>query len=73
MESKYSSGRSALVIRNGLKAGGRLTGPCLLLTGLGAGMVKAIIAVTPSETIKTKLINESMQPNPWFSGLIQGT
>lgn len=52
---------------------GRLTGPRSLLAGLGAGMLEAIIAVTPSETIKTKLVNESMQPNPRFSGLIQGT
>ncbi|EGG05482.1 uncharacterized protein MELLADRAFT_36865 [Melampsora larici-populina 98AG31] len=52
---------------------GRLTGPRSLLAGLGAGMLEAIIAVTPSETIKTKLVNESMQPKPRFSGLVQGT
>ncbi|KAI9623025.1 hypothetical protein KEM48_009642 [Puccinia striiformis f. sp. tritici PST-130] len=50
------SGCSALVIGNGLKAGGKLSGPRSLLAGLGAGMCEAIIAVTPSETIKTKLI-----------------
>lgn len=36
-------------------------------------MLEAILAVTPSETIKTKLVNESMRPQPRFSGLIQGT
>lgn len=52
---------------------GKLTGPRSLLAGLGAGMLEAILAVTPSETIKTKLVNESMRPQPRFSGLIQGT
>jgi hypothetical protein len=36
-------------------------------------MFEALIAVTPSETIKTKLVNESMKPNPRFTGLVQGT
>ena len=31
---------------------GKLTGPRSLLAGLGAGMMEAIFAVTPSETIK---------------------
>jgi solute carrier family 25 citrate transporter 1 len=31
---------------------GRLTAPRSMLAGLGAGMMEAIIAVTPSETIK---------------------
>ncbi|CAH7673466.1 tricarboxylate transporter [Phakopsora pachyrhizi] len=52
---------------------GKLTGPRSLLAGLGAGMLEAIIAVTPSETIKTKLVNESLKPNPRFNGLVSGT
>ncbi|MBW0530806.1 hypothetical protein O181_070521 [Austropuccinia psidii MF-1] len=52
---------------------GKLTGPRSLLAGLGAGVFEAIFAVTPSETIKTKLVNESMKPNPRFTGLVQGT
>lgn len=31
---------------------GKLTAPRSMLAGLGAGMMEAIIAVTPSETIK---------------------
>ncbi|CUA73922.1 Tricarboxylate transport protein [Rhizoctonia solani] len=41
--------------------------------GLGAGMMEAIFAVTPSETIKTKLIDDSKLPQPRFRGLIHGT
>ncbi|KAG0145168.1 hypothetical protein CROQUDRAFT_94145 [Cronartium quercuum f. sp. fusiforme G11] len=52
---------------------GKLSGPRSLLAGLGAGMLEAILAVTPSETIKTKLVNESMRAQPRFSGLVQGT
>lgn len=33
-------------------AQGKLTAPRSMLAGLGAGMMEAIIAVTPSETIK---------------------
>ncbi|KAF4611733.1 hypothetical protein D9613_003644 [Agrocybe pediades] len=44
-----------------------------LLAGLGAGMTEAILAVTPSETIKTKLIDDAKRPNPQYRGLIHGT
>jgi len=64
----YDKFKKALVDQDG-----KLTGPRSLLAGLGAGMCEAILAVTPSETIKTKLVNESMQPNPRFTGLVQGT
>lgn len=52
---------------------GKLSPPMSLLAGLGAGMTEAIFAVTPSETIKTKLIDDSKRPNPRFKGLIHGT
>ncbi|KAG8747260.1 hypothetical protein FRC10_001876 [Ceratobasidium sp. 414] len=59
---------------------GRVTAPRSLLAGLGAGMAEAILAVTPSETIKyvcysllTKLIDDSKLPQPRFRGLIHGT
>ncbi|KAH9470727.1 hypothetical protein Pst134EA_004651 [Puccinia striiformis f. sp. tritici] len=64
----YEKFKKALVDQDG-----KLSGPRSLLAGLGAGMCEAIIAVTPSETIKTKLVNESMKSNPRFTGLIQGT
>ncbi|KAL7410051.1 mitochondrial tricarboxylate transporter [Mrakia frigida] len=52
---------------------GKLTAPRSLLAGLGAGMTEAVFAVTPSETIKTKLIEDSRKVKPEFKGLIHGT
>ncbi|KAG9013715.1 hypothetical protein FRB94_001277 [Tulasnella sp. JGI-2019a] len=52
---------------------GKLSAPMSLLAGLGAGMTEAIFAVTPSETIKTKLIDDSKRPVPRFKGLVDGT
>ncbi|PAV15596.1 mitochondrial tricarboxylate transporter [Pyrrhoderma noxium] len=52
---------------------GKVSAPRSLLAGLGAGMTEAILAVTPSETIKTKLIDDAKRPNPQFRGLVHGT
>ncbi|KAF8734638.1 hypothetical protein AX14_003271 [Amanita brunnescens Koide BX004] len=52
---------------------GKVSAPRSLLAGLGAGMTEAIIAVTPSETIKTKLIGDAKRPDPRYRGLIHGT
>jgi solute carrier family 25 citrate transporter 1 len=52
---------------------GKVSAPRSLLAGLGAGMTEAIFAVTPSETIKTKLIDDAKRPNPQYKGLIHGT
>ncbi|CAE6418995.1 unnamed protein product [Rhizoctonia solani] len=52
---------------------GRVSAPRSLVAGLGAGMMEAVFAVTPSETIKTKLIDDSKLPQPRFRGLIHGT
>lgn len=53
---------------------GKLSGPRSLLAGLGAGMTEAIFAVTPSETIKTKLIDDAKREKPRYPpGLIQGS
>ncbi|KAF9476897.1 mitochondrial tricarboxylate transporter [Pholiota conissans] len=52
---------------------GKVSAPRSLLAGLGAGMTEAIFAVTPSETIKTKLIDDAKRPNPQYRGLIHGT
>ncbi|OBZ74928.1 putative mitochondrial carrier C19G12.05, partial [Grifola frondosa] len=54
-------------------AEGKVTAPRSLLAGLGAGMMEAIFAVTPSETIKTKLIDDAKSPNPKYRGLIHGS
>ena len=53
---------------------GKLSGPRSLLAGLGAGMMEAVFAVTPSETIKTKLIDDGKRAVPKYpKGLIPGT
>lgn len=52
---------------------GKVSAPRSLLAGLGAGTMEAIFAVTPSETIKTKLIDDSKRPNPRYRGLVHGT
>ena len=44
----------------------------MVLAGLGAGVSEAILVVTPSETIKTKLIHDQNRPNPRFKGLVHG-
>ncbi|KAJ3387379.1 hypothetical protein HDU84_000879 [Entophlyctis sp. JEL0112] len=81
-------GLSALVLGTASKAGvrflvfdqikaaladkqGKVTGARMMLAGLGAG--EAIVAVTPTETIKTKLIQDQNQKNPRFKGLVHGT
>ncbi|TPX67689.1 hypothetical protein SpCBS45565_g03553 [Spizellomyces sp. 'palustris'] len=52
---------------------GKVAGQRMMLAGLGAGVTEAVIAVTPTETIKTKLIHDQNQPNPRYRGLIHGT
>ena len=38
----------------------------------GAGITEAILVVCPMETIKVKLINDQMKPNPQYKGLVHG-
>ncbi|KAH9996172.1 mitochondrial tricarboxylate transporter [Russula compacta] len=52
---------------------GKVSAPRSLLAGLGAGVLEAIFAVTPSETIKTKLIDDAKRPQPRYRGLLHGT
>ncbi|KAM3581311.1 hypothetical protein VKS41_006136 [Umbelopsis sp. WA50703] len=52
---------------------GKLTGGRNLLAGLCAGMTEAVLVVTPSETIKTKLIHDRNSQHPQYRGLIHGT
>ncbi|KAG0353327.1 citrate transporter [Gamsiella multidivaricata] len=51
---------------------GKTTGIRSVLAGLGAGMTEAVLVVTPSETIKTKLIHDGNLPNPQYRGLVHG-
>ncbi|VDB94058.1 unnamed protein product [Peniophora sp. CBMAI 1063] len=52
---------------------GKVSAPRSLVAGLGAGVMESIFAVTPSETIKTKLIDDAKRPNPQYRGLIHGS
>lgn len=52
---------------------GKLSGFKSMLAGLGAGMTEAALVVTPSETIKTKMIHDKNSPSPRFKGLVHGT
>lgn len=52
---------------------GKLSGMRSMLAGLGAGMTEAALVVTPSETIKTKLIHDKNSPAPRYKGLVHGT
>jgi solute carrier family 25 citrate transporter 1 len=63
----YDQFKSALKDENG-----HLSAPRSMLAGLGAGMMEAIIAVTPSETIKTKMIEDSKRDVPRYNGMVDG-
>ncbi|KAI8340298.1 citrate transporter [Chlamydoabsidia padenii] len=52
---------------------GHLSGVRSMLAGLGAGMTEAALVVTPSETIKTKLIHDRNNAVPKYHGLVHGT
>ncbi|ORZ14717.1 mitochondrial carrier domain-containing protein [Absidia repens] len=52
---------------------GKLSGLRSVLAGLGAGMTEAALVVTPSETIKTKLIHDRNNATPKYRGLVHGT
>ena len=55
--------------------GGRLSTPATLLCGLGAGVAEAIVAVTPMDTIKTRLIHDQLTRAPHeraYRGLAHG-
>ncbi|KAK4054716.1 hypothetical protein OIV83_000640 [Microbotryomycetes sp. JL201] len=83
------SGCGALVAGNAAKAGVRFltydqiksylvddtasSAFLTLLAGLGAGVCEAVLAVTPSETIKTKLIDDAKRAVPQYNGLAHGT
>jgi solute carrier family 25 (mitochondrial citrate transporter), member 1 len=51
---------------------GNLSGSGKLLAGLGAGVLEAIFAVTPMETVKVKFINDQRSANPKFKGFAHG-
>lgn len=51
---------------------GKLSTVNTMLSGLCAGVTEAVVAVTPMETIKTKLIHDQNSATPQYRGLIHG-
>ncbi|KAL2914861.1 hypothetical protein HK105_205603 [Polyrhizophydium stewartii] len=51
---------------------GRLGGVGMAAAGLGAGVAEAVLVVTPTETIKTRLIDDQSRATPRFRGLLHG-
>lgn len=52
---------------------GKLSTTGSMLSGLAAGVVEAMVAVTPSETIKTKLIQDAASARPLYTNMVNGT
>lgn len=52
---------------------GKLSGPMGVLAGLGAGLLESLVAVTPSEAIKTGKIDDRQSPNPKYQDGTKGT
>lgn len=66
----FETMRNALVDESGKLTTGRT-----LLAGLGAGVAEAIVAVTPMDTIKTKLIHDQLTRAPGerrYNGFVHG-
>ncbi|MCJ1376372.1 hypothetical protein MMC20_007614 [Loxospora ochrophaea] len=53
-------------------ADGKVSGPRNLAAGFGAGIMESVLAVTPSESIKTKLIDDRKSGKPRMRGFLHG-
>ncbi len=51
---------------------GKLSSVSTMLSGLAAGVVEAVVAVTPMETVKTKLIHDQNSATPRYKGMVHG-
>lgn len=51
-------------------ADGKLTGPRTVLAGFGAGVTESLLAVTPTESIKTTLIDDKKSGKPRMRGFL---
>jgi len=49
---------------------GKVSGPRNVLAGFGAGVTESLLAVTPTESIKTTLIDDRKSPNPRMRGFL---
>ncbi len=52
---------------------GQISGPRTVAAGFGAGVTESLLAVTPSESIKTQLVDDKKSPNPRMRGFIHGS
>jgi solute carrier family 25 citrate transporter 1 len=51
-------------------AEGKISGPRTVIAGFGAGVTESLLAVTPTESIKTTLIDDRKSGKPRFRGFI---
>ncbi|KAL2194260.1 mitochondrial carrier domain-containing protein [Corynascus similis CBS 632.67] len=51
-------------------ADGKMSGPRTVLAGFGAGVTESLLAVTPTESIKTTLIDDRKSANPRMRGFL---
>lgn len=49
---------------------GKMSGPRTVLAGFGAGVTESLLAVTPTESIKTTLIDDRKSANPRMRGFL---
>ncbi|KAK2784081.1 hypothetical protein FQN52_006863 [Onygenales sp. PD_12] len=52
---------------------GNISGPRTVMAGFGAGFTESLLAVTPSESIKTQLIDDRKSANPRMRGFLHGS
>ncbi|KAL2023273.1 hypothetical protein VTK56DRAFT_3011 [Thermocarpiscus australiensis] len=51
-------------------ADGKISGPRTVIAGFGAGVTESLLAVTPTESIKTTLIDDRKSANPRMRGFL---
>lgn len=52
---------------------GHISGPRTVLAGFGAGITESLLAVTPSESVKTQLVDDAKRAQPRMQGFIHGS
>ncbi len=52
---------------------GHISGPRTVAAGFGAGITESLLAVTPSESIKTQLVDDHKRAQPRMRGFIHGS
>ncbi|KAJ9494163.1 hypothetical protein LTR99_010873 [Exophiala xenobiotica] len=52
---------------------GQISGPRTVAAGFGAGITESLLAVTPSESVKTQLIDDRKRAQPRMRGFIHGS